>query len=63
MMMGMWFLIANAFGNRIAGEAARWIESYGATALFVGVAITLGTAAAILLFLVPWLRRQMQDVH
>jgi POT family proton-dependent oligopeptide transporter len=63
MLMGIWFLIANAFGNRIAGQAGAWFEQYGATQLFVGVAIVLGVAALILLFLVPWLRKQMGNVR
>lgn len=63
MMMGIWFLVANAFGNRLAGQASSWIESYGASTLFIGVTIVLSIAAFLLIFIVPWLRRQMQDVH
>ena len=62
MMMGMWFLVANAFGNKIAGAAAEPMESLGPYKLFIAVTAILAGATVILPFFIPWLRRQMAGV-
>jgi len=62
MMMGMWFLVANAFGNKIAGAAAEPMESLGPYKLFIAVTFILALATCILPFFIPWLRRQMAGV-
>jgi POT family proton-dependent oligopeptide transporter len=63
MLMGVWFFVANAFGNKIAGSAAAWMEAFGPVTLFALVAGVLGGAAVVLMTLVPWLRQQMGGVH
>jgi proton-dependent oligopeptide transporter, POT family len=62
MMMGMWFLVANAFGNKIAGSAAGYMDEMGPKQLFIVVTLILAGATVILPFLIPWLRKQMAGV-
>jgi len=62
MMMGMWFLVANAFGNKIAGAATEPMESLGPYKLFIAVTVILAAATAILPAFIPWLRKQMAGV-
>ncbi|HEX4825813.1 MAG TPA: peptide MFS transporter [Candidatus Polarisedimenticolaceae bacterium] len=62
MIMGVWFL-ANAWGNKLAGVGAQHLESLGPSQLFKLVAAILAGAGLVLVFFVPYLRRQMGDVH
>jgi POT family proton-dependent oligopeptide transporter len=62
LLMGVWFL-ANAWANKLAGSAAGYLEVLGPRDLFGAVGGILAAVTLILLFCVPWLRRQMGDVH
>ena len=62
MLMGVWFL-ANAFANKLAGLGAEKIESMGPLDFFVFITLVLGGATAVLVLLVPRLRRWMGGVH
>jgi POT family proton-dependent oligopeptide transporter len=62
MLMGVWFL-ANAWANKLAGVGAQYLEPLGPSLLFKLVAAILAAVGLILVFFVPYLRRQMGDVH
>jgi POT family proton-dependent oligopeptide transporter len=62
MLMGVWFL-ANAWANKLAGVGAGYLEPLGPTRLFQLVAAILAGVGLLLVFCVPYLRRQMGDVH
>lgn len=63
MLMGLWFLLANSFGNKLAGTAEALMADLGSLKLFIGTFGLLSGAALVLFFLVPWLRREMGGVH
>ncbi len=62
LLMGVWFL-ANAWANKLAGVGAGYLEPLGPSLLFKLVAAILAGVGLILAFCIPWLRRQMGDVH
>jgi POT family proton-dependent oligopeptide transporter len=62
MLMGVWFL-ANAWGNKLAGVTVGYLEPLGPSRLFQLIAGILGVVGLILIFRIPYLRRQMGDVH
>ena len=62
MLMGVWYL-ANAWANKLAGVGAQHLESLGPSQLFKLVAAILAAVGLVLVFCVPYLRRQMGDVH
>jgi len=62
MLMGVWFL-ANAWANKLAGVGAQYLEPLGPSLLFKLVAAILAAVGIVLVFCVPYLRRQMGDVH
>lgn len=65
MVMGIWFLAA-ALGNKLAGVLAGEFQSTDANALatfFRHQAIGVGVATAILLALVPWVKKLMGGVR
>jgi amino acid/peptide:H+ symporter len=62
MLMGVWFL-ANAWANKLAGVGAQFLEPLGPSLLFKLIAAILAAVGLILVFCVPYLRRQMGDVN
>jgi len=62
MLMGVWFL-ANAWANKLAGVGAGYLEPLGPSRLFQLVAAILAVVGVVLVLSVPYLRRQMGDVH
>jgi proton-dependent oligopeptide transporter, POT family len=62
MLMGVWFL-ANAWANKLAGVGAGYLEPLGPELLFKIVAATLAAVGLILVLCVPWLRKQMGEIH
>jgi len=62
MVMGVWYL-ANAWANKLAGVGAQFLEPLGPSLLFKLVAAILAAVGLVLVFCVPYLRRQMGDVH
>ena len=62
LLMGVWFL-ANAWANKLAGVGAGYLEPLGPSRLFMLVAALLAGAGLALVFCVPWLRRQMGNIH
>jgi POT family proton-dependent oligopeptide transporter len=62
MLMGVWFL-ANAWANKLAGVGAQYMEPLGPARLFQLVAVILAVVGLILVFCVPYLKRQMGDVN
>jgi len=62
LMMGVWML-SNAFGNMLAGYAARFFVSMPLQQYFGEVALILFVTAAIMFALVKPIRRLMGGVH
>jgi POT family proton-dependent oligopeptide transporter len=55
-LMGVWFL-SNAAGNKLAGAVGGLAEGHGDAAVFGGIALCSGAAAALLFLLAPTLHR------
>ena len=65
LIMGIWFL-ATALGNKLAGVLASGFSSSNADDLaqfFLRQALWVGAATAILLALIPWVRRLMGGIR
>jgi proton-dependent oligopeptide transporter, POT family len=59
LLMGAWFLIANAFGNYLAGFIGGYAESLGEYQLFIGIAGVTAAFAVVLLAFAGNLKKMM----